>query len=193
MFKITKAGTLYILASIIFVIFQIFISQNKISIDTKPNIMQEQVQEFSQKTDLDVENENEIREEAKGWKIEIPKISLVAEIAEGTTKEILNQYIGHFEITPKEVGNIGLAGHNRGYNVNYFQDLKLLQKGDEIKYTYNNFEKIYEVEKVRIIKDTEWEYLENTEDNRLTLITCVENQPEYRRCVQAVEKEEVRY
>ena len=155
--------------------------------------MQEQVQEFSQKTDLDVENENEIREEAKGWKIEIPKISLVAEIAEGTTKEILNQYIGHFEITPKEVGNIGLAGHNRGYNVNYFQDLKLLQKGDEIKYTYNNFEKIYEVEKVRIIKDTEWEYLENTEDNRLTLITCVENQPEYRRCVQAVEKEEVRY
>ena len=155
--------------------------------------MQEQVQEFSQKTDLDVENENEIREEAKGWKIEIPKISLVAEIAEGTTKEILNQYIGHFEITPKEVGNIGLAGHNRGYNVNYFQDLKLLKKGDEIKYTYNNFEKIYEVEKVRIIKDTEWEYLENTEDNRLTLITCVENQPEYRRCVQAVEKEEVRY
>ena len=193
MFKLTKAGILYIFTSIIFVIFQIFISQNKISIDTKPNIMQEQVQEFSQKKDLDVENENEIREEAKGWKIEIPKISLVAEIAEGTTKEILNQYIGHFEITPKEVGNIGLAGHNRGYNVNYFQDLKLLQKGDEIKYTYNNFEKIYEVEKVRIIKDTEWEYLENTEDNRLTLITCVENQPEYRRCVQAVEKEEVRY
>ena len=193
MFKLTKAGILYIFTSIIFVIFQIFISQNKISIDTKPNIMQEQVQEFSQKTDLDVENENEIREEAKGWKIEIPKISLVAEIAEGTTKEILNQYIGHFEITPKEVGNIGLAGHNRGYNVNYFQDLKLLKKGDEIKYTYNNFEKIYEVEKVRIIKDTEWEYLENTEDNRLTLITCVENQPEYRRCVQAVEKEEVRY
>lgn len=193
MFKLTKAGILYIFTSIIFVIFQIFISQNKISIDTKPNIMQEQVQEFSQKTDLDVENENDIREEAKGWKIEIPKISLVAEIAEGTTKEILNQYIGHFEITPKEVGNIGLAGHNRGYNVNYFQDLKLLQKGDEIKYTYNNFEKIYEVEKVRIIKDTEWEYLENTEDNRLTLITCVENQPEYRRCVQAVEKEEVRY
>ena len=193
MFKLTKAGILYIFTSIIFVIFQIFISQNKISIDTKPNIMQEQVQEFSQKTDLDVENENEIREEAKGWKIEIPKISLVAEIAEGTTKEILNQYIGHFEITPKEVGNIGLAGHNRGYNVNYFQDLKLLQKGDEIKYTYNNFEKIYEVEKVRIIKDTELEYLENTEDNRLTLITCVENQPEYRRCVKKKKKEEVRY
>ena len=49
------------------------------------------------------------------------------------------------------------------------------------------------MEKCRIIKDTEWKYLKNTEDNRLTLITCVENQPEYRRCVQAVEKEEESY
>ena len=52
------------------------------------------------------------------------------------------------------------------------------------------FIKEYEVEKNRIIKDTDWKYLENTEDNRLTLITCVENEPEYRRCIQAIEKEE---
>ena len=49
------------------------------------------------------------------------------------------------------------------------------------------------MEKCRIIKDTEWEYLDNTEENMLTLITCVENEPEYRRCVQAVEKEEEIY
>ena len=71
--------------------------------------------------------------------------------------------------------------------------MKLLKQGDEIIYRHNQFEKIYEVEKCRIIKDTEWEYLEDTEDNRLTLITCVENQPEYRRCIQAVEKEEEIY
>ena len=41
-----------------------------------------------------------------------------------------------------------------------------------------------------IIKDTNWEYLENTEENQITLITCVENEPEFRRCIQAVEKEE---
>ena len=52
MFKLTKAGTLYILTSIIFVIFQIFINQNKIKTDTEQNIMQQEVQEFSQKTDL---------------------------------------------------------------------------------------------------------------------------------------------
>ena len=33
-------------------------------------------------------------------------------------------------------------------------------------------------------------FLPQTEENMLTLITCVENQPEYRRCIQAVEKEE---
>ena len=50
-----------------------------------------------------------------------------------------------------------------------------------------------EVEKCRIIKDTDWNFLENTEDNMLTLITCVENQPEYRRCIQAVERREEKY
>lgn len=194
MFKLTKAGTLYILTSIIFVIFQIFINQNKIKIDTEQNIMQQEVQEFSQKTDLEDHIPGQKEENTEEtWKIEIPKISLIANISEGTTKETLNEYVGHFNITAKEEGNIGLAAHNRGYNVNYFQNLKSLEKGDEIKYTYKNFEKIYEVEKIRIIKDTDWEYLENTEENRLTLITCVENQPEYRRCVQAVEKEEVKY
>jgi len=29
--------------------------------------------------------------------------------------------------------------------------------------------------------------LKNTFDNRITLITCVEDQPEYRRCIQGTE------
>lgn len=132
-------------------------------------------------------------EKAEIWQIEIPKISLIATIAEGTTKEILNQYVGHFENTSKEIGNIGLAAHNRGYSINYFKDLKLLVEGDEIIYRHNMFEKIYEVNKCKIIRDTEWEYLDTTEENMLTLITCVENEPEYRRCVQAIEKEEEIY
>lgn len=36
------------------------------------------------------------------WKLEIPKIELSAQIEEGTTNEILNQYIGHFENTSKQ-------------------------------------------------------------------------------------------
>lgn len=171
-----------------FCLIQIFIHQYSIEPEINEDIMNVQILE--QET---IKPVTETTEKDDIWRIEIPKISLIAEISEGTTKEVLNQYVGHFEKTPKESGNIGLAAHNRGYSVNYFKDLKLLKKGDEIKYKHNKFEEIYEVEKCRIIKDTEWEYLEETEENMLTLITCVENQPEYRRCIQAVKKEEEKY
>lgn len=199
MFKFTKTHIFYVIILIFFILIQIFINQYQIKTEINENIMIEQHQadnKINQNEDKNVGNlkyTTEYLEKRKLWQIEIPAISLVANIEEGTEKDVLNQYVGHFITTQKENGNIGLAAHNRGYKVNYFKDLKLLKKGDEIKYRYNGFEKIYQVEKCRIIKDTEWEYLENTEDNRLTLITCVENQPEYRRCIQAVEEEEEKY
>lgn len=121
------------------------------------------------------------------WALKIQKINLEAKINEGTTKEVMDEYIGHFEETPKELGNVGLAAHNRGYKKNYFENLKKLQIGDEITYIYKGKEKNYKVSKISIIKDTDWSMLENTEENELTLITCVENEPEYRRCVKAEE------
>lgn len=126
--------------------------------------------------------------DSKVWKLEIPKINLIADISEGTDRQTLNKYIGHFEETPKIQGNICLAGHNRGYKVNYFEKIKELEIGDEIYYTYNQERLEYIVSSKNIIKDTDWSNLENTEDNRLTLITCVENEPELRRCIQAIEK-----
>ena len=183
MFKISKNTITYLIPIIIFFIFQLFISKYSVistNVDENGNIMKQEIMNESLLSQTE--------EKVGVWQIEIPKISVKAPISEGTTKEILNQYVGHFQTTSKEDGNIGLAAHNRGYEVNYFQDLKLLKEGDEIIYQHNDFRKTYEVEKIRIIKDTEWTYLEETEENQLTLITCVENQPEYRRCVQAIEK-----
>ena len=131
-----------------------------------------------------------IEEENSEWKIEIPSISLVADISEGIDKETLNKYVGHFNITPKKEGNIGLAAHNRGYQVNYFENLKKLKGGEEIIYTCGSFNKTYVVIKNIKISDEDWSYLENSNENKITLITCIENEPEYRRCVQAIEKEE---
>ena len=119
------------------------------------------------------------------WQIEIPTINLVAQIADGTTTEVMNKYVGHFTETPKDSGNIGLAAHNRGYNVNYFANLKSLKEKDLIVYTYNGKVSKYEVDEIGIIKDTDWSKLEDTNENKLTLITCLENEPEYRRYVQA--------
>lgn len=134
--------------------------------------------------------ENKIEEKIETWKIEIPAISLVAEISEGTDKETLNKYVGHFDITPKLEGNIGLAAHNRGYPVNYFADIKNLEGGEEIIYTYGEVTKTYEVMQKIKISDIDWSYLESTSENKITLITCIANEPAYRLCVQAIEKEE---
>ena len=120
----------------------------------------------------------------KEWRLEIDSINLKAKISEGTDQNTLNKYIGHFENTKKETGNIGLAAHNRGYKVNYFQNIKNLKLGDRINYFYNGKKYIYEVYEKRIILDTDWTVLENKK-NELTLITCVENKDEYRRCIKA--------
>ena len=190
MFKFTKAGINLIslgITTIIFILIQIFMFQYTNGIEMQVDISQGIMKQNEINTQV---QDSILIEKNEKWKIEIPAIQLKAEIAEGTDEKTLNEKIGHFEETQKEVGNIGLAGHNRGYNVNYFENLKKLKEGDEIIYRHNNYENTYEVIKNDIIEDTDWSKLENTEENMLTLITCVENEPNYRRCVQAIEKEE---
>lgn len=162
------------------------LNSNNINQETKENIPL-----VKNQNNNDEQIINEIQEKIKNvnWKITIPQISLEAEISEGTRKEVMDKFVGHFEETTKTSGNVGLAAHNRGYPVNYFADIKKLKEGDEIIYKYFEFEKTYLVIENKIIEDIDWEPLENTKENKITLITCVENEPEYRRCIQAIEKE----
>ena len=143
------------------------------TIDEETNV--EEIVEEQEQTNIDF------------WKVEIPKINLVAAVNEGTTGDILFKSVGHFDQTPKFDGNVGLAGHNRGYNMNFFEKIKNLDVGDKIIYMYEGKSREYEVEKLVIIKETDWSYLETTNDNRVTLITCVKDSPEYRLCVQGKE------
>ena len=99
----------------------------------------------------------------------------------------MDEFVGHFEETAKINGNIGLAAHNRGYKVNYFSNLKKVKEDDEIIYQYQDYKKTYVVTKNVVIKDIDWSYLQNTKENKITLITCIENEPNYRRCVQGIE------
>ena len=171
-----------------------FIKNNFMQNDKKINIENYFPENIIQQNNIEMENEikininNDINFENSNWYIEIPLIKLRAPINESTNMEVLNNFVGHFTNTPKTEGNIGLAGHNRGYAKNFFQDLNKLKIGDEIKYKYNDFEKIYLIEKIEIIKNTNWSYLESTKENKITLITCVENKPDLRLCIQAVEK-----
>lgn len=152
------------------------------------NIIKEDEKDEPKKENKEAENVQK-QLDLGNWYIEIPAINLTAPIADGTDSDTLNKYVGHFMDTPLEMGNIGLAGHNRGYEINYFQNLKKLQKEDQIIYTHENFKKTYIIDKIEIIENTNWNFLKESEENKITLITCIENEPKYRRCIQAVESE----
>ena len=181
---------IFFISIICFIFLQILINKYHIKLKSNTEIGKEIMQKnFQDLSNINIATNNENTKTVNTiWQIKIPKINLIANIKEGTDKETLNQFVGHFEETQRQNGNIGLAAHNRGYEVNYFARLRELKKGDEIIYQYKNYNKTYEVIRVLIIKDTNWDILENTEENILTLITCVENEPEFRRCVQAEEK-----
>lgn len=97
------------------------------------------------------------------------------------------QVVGHFEKTSSWNGNVCLAAHNRGYKYNYFQELKKLEIGDRILYQKQEESREYKVCYKEKIMETDLSKIEETKENRITLITCVENMPEYRLCIQAEE------
>lgn len=177
-----------IIFSIVYILINNF-SENKNynSEKNELNIQNIISQNNEEKNQENNKEEKKVEENKFNWYIEIPKINLIAPIEESTEMDILNNYVGHFEDTSTTYGNIGLAGHNRGYEKNYFANLKNLKIGDEIKYKYNDFEKTYIIKIIKKIENTNWDYLEETKDNKITLITCVENEPDYRLCVQGAE------
>lgn len=136
---------------------------------------------------INVENILKGQYKSNNWRIKISKINLDAPILEGTQKEILRRAVGHFKNTPLWNGNVCLAAHNRGYKYNYFQEIKKLQIGDIITYETEYGQKNYKVVSNTIIEETDLSAIQDTKENKITLITCEENKKEYRRCVQAKE------
>ena len=132
-------------------------------------------------------SDNENKYSKYDWRIIISKINLNAPILEGTSKETLRKGVGHFEKTSSWNGNVCLAAHNRGYKYNYFQELKKLEIGDRILYQKQEESREYKVCYKEKIMETDLSKIEETKENRITLITCVENMPEYRLCIQAEE------
>lgn len=137
--------------------------------------------------DVSYQKEEPIEDETVLGILEIAKINLNATVKEGSTAEILKEYVGHITETAKYDGNIGLAAHNRLNKYSYFARINELKEGDRIKYKTKFYIREYKVVKKEVIYDTDWSYLKNTNDNRITMITCIKNKPNQRLCVQAVE------
>ncbi len=118
--------------------------------------------------------------------IKIDKIGLYQVVADGHSLDVLKTDLGHVDSTAYADGNVGILGHNSG-NAGYFKRLTELKLDDEIEYFTTRGVKKYKVSEIVQIDDTDWSKLANTEDNRITLITCVKNVPSKRLCVQATE------
>ena len=120
----------------------------------------------------------------------IGKLDVEAPVKEGTTQEIMKTSVGHFSESDYWNGNVSLASHNSGTSMHYFKDIHKLQVNDEIKYKTELGEKIYKVQTVEKIKDTDWsKVVRNSQnsENTITLITCINGQPDYRLCVRGIE------
>lgn len=71
---------------------------NEIIVNEKTNILEENTMKNTiLKEKLVEEKINNI------WVLEIPKINLIANISEGTSKEVLENFIGHFEETRERI------------------------------------------------------------------------------------------
>ena len=123
--------------------------------------------------------------------LSIEKIGLeYAPIADGTSDEIINKYIGHFENTSYLDGNVCLCAHNRGSKAAYFEKLNNITKGDKIVYETKYETKTFIVTEIKEIEETDLSVLNPTEENIITLITCVKNKKNLRLCVVGIEEGE---
>jgi sortase A len=103
-------------------------------------------------------------------RVEIPRLKVVAMVAEGVTPRKLRKAVGHVPGTafPGESGNVAIAGHRDSF----FRGLKDVRRGDRIRLNTpdGNFE--YRVDSIRLVKPSQTQVLAASKMPTLTLITC---------------------
>ena len=122
---------------------------------------------------LDSETTNEFQPEVFGY-LEIDSINLRQYVVSGTSEDLLELGPGHYINTaiPGTGGNVGIAGHRTTYGAP-FNELDLIELGDEIQLTVDSNIYHYKVDSIDIVDAVGGEYvLFNRGDDRLTLTTC---------------------
>jgi len=121
--------------------------------------------------------------------LSIPKIGLNVSVYETETSELdaMINGVAHFGVTSAWDGNVGFAAHNytpTGAG-DYFRDIYMLGYGDTITYTTSLGTREYAVSAISRISEDDWSSLGRSDDNLVTLITCVNDDPTQRLAVQA--------
>ena len=118
--------------------------------------------------------------------VKIPSLDISIKVWEGETNASMAKGLGHYSSTSGWDSNVGACGHNRAAKY-VIGSIKNLEAGGKITYTTVYGTRTYSVTTVATISSADWSYLAATSDNRITITTCLANQPDYRICVQAVE------
>ena len=116
--------------------------------------------------------------------LEFPRFNKKIKVYEGESLENMKLGAGHASSTSAWDGNCAIFAHNRGVE-NNFGFLKDMKVGDKIKYTTKYGERVYEVISKTQISDTDPSPLAWSEQNILSLVTCIANVPNKRLYVTA--------
>ena len=114
--------------------------------------------------------------------VTVPSVGIQLKVYEtDDAMEDMKHGAAHFKSTSAWQGNVGLSGHN--YK-SQFGSLTRVQEGDVITYETAMGVRYYRVSTIAQINDDDWSYLDRTQDNRITLITCVVGKDDQRLMVQ---------
>lgn len=102
--------------------------------------------------------------------LRIPRLALEVPVYANASELNLDRGAGVIDgmAYPHELGHIGIAGHRDGY----FRAVKDVEIGDRIELDTLDGRKSFTVEHLRIIETSELSYLAETDDQRLTIVTC---------------------
>lgn len=106
-------------------------------------------------------------------RIQIPTIEVDAPVVQGDGWEQLKKGVGQHvgSGNPGQPGNIVLSAHNDVFG-EIFRDLHQLKPGDTVTLFTSQRAYTYEVVQTKIVEPTEVEWMAQTEEPTVTLITC---------------------
>lgn len=127
--------------------------------------------------------------------LSVPSVNIKYPVVKGTSSKILKTSLGYFENTalPGQKGNFAVAGHRNSSYAKYFNRLDEVKPGDEIIVETKDNKYTYIVDKTLKIHESETDVLKQSEDARITLITCTNGfKPKYRIVVQGYLQDEAK-
>ena len=106
--------------------------------------------------------------------MEIPSIKLKQPVVDGITEDVIKYFIGRFpnSAMPGEVGNFAVAGHRVSDFTDAFINLYKVKVGDKVIVTTKDGIYTYEVDSSFIVDPDQVEVLDESDYEKITLITC---------------------